>query len=87
MKIGIIGMDTPMTAEFAKGTDRIKGLNFTDPVQAVKQVIRQIDGQVDAIVLVAHMGIDTRTSAPAPAWRTSPTPTRSWRRSSPATCM
>ena len=25
VKIGIIGMDTPMTAEFAKGTDRIKG--------------------------------------------------------------
>lgn len=37
MKIGIIGMDTPMTAEFAKGTDRIDGLTFTDPVQAVKR--------------------------------------------------
>ncbi len=64
VKIGIIGMDTPMTAEFAKGTDRIKGLNFTDPVQAVKQVIRQIDGQVDAIVLVAHMGIDNENQRP-----------------------
>lgn len=53
-----------MTAEFAKGTDRIKGLNFTDPVQAVKQVIRQIDGRVDAIVLVAHMGIDNENQRP-----------------------
>lgn len=64
VKIGIIGMDTPMTAEFAKGTDRVKGLNFTDPVQAVKQVIQQIQGKVDAIVLVAHMGIDNENQRP-----------------------
>lgn len=64
VKIGIIGMDTPMTAEFAKGTDRVKGLNFTDPVQAVKQAIQQIQGQVDAIVLVAHMGIDNENQRP-----------------------
>jgi len=64
VKIGIIGMDTPMTAEFAKGTDRIDGLTFTDPVQAVKNVIQQIQGQVDAIVLVAHMGIDNENQRP-----------------------
>ncbi|VEA63700.1 Trifunctional nucleotide phosphoesterase protein YfkN precursor [Serratia plymuthica] len=64
VKIGIIGMDTPMTAEFAKGTNRTKGLNFTDPVQAVKNVISEIDGQVDAIVLVAHMGIDNENQRP-----------------------
>ncbi|WP_447880291.1 bifunctional metallophosphatase/5'-nucleotidase [Serratia fonticola] len=64
VKIGIIGMDTPMTAEFAKGTDRIDGLTFTDPVQAVKKVIQQIHGQVDAIVQVAHMGIDNENQRP-----------------------
>ncbi|WP_199062670.1 bifunctional UDP-sugar hydrolase/5'-nucleotidase [Serratia sp. ASV30] len=64
VKIGIIGMDTPMTAEFAKGTDRIDGLTFTDPVQAVKKVIQQIHGQVDAIVLVAHMGVDNENQRP-----------------------
>ncbi len=64
VKIGIIGMDTPMTAEFAKGTDRIDGLTFTDPVQAVKKVIQQIHSQVDAIVLVAHMGIDNENQRP-----------------------
>lgn len=64
VKIGIIGMDTPMTAEFAKGTDRVKGLNFTDPVGAVKTVIQQIYGKVDAIVLVAHMGIDNENQRP-----------------------
>ncbi|MEQ9893722.1 bifunctional metallophosphatase/5'-nucleotidase [Pectobacterium aroidearum] len=64
VKIGIIGMDTPMTAEFAKGTDRVKGLNFTDPVGAVKTVIQQIHDKVDAIVLVAHMGIDNENQRP-----------------------
>lgn len=64
VKIGIIGMDTPMTAEFAKGTDRIDGLTFTDPVRAVKNVIQQIHSQVDAIVLVAHMGIDNENQRP-----------------------
>ncbi|HDG1672477.1 TPA: 5'-nucleotidase C-terminal domain-containing protein [Kluyvera cryocrescens] len=64
VKIGIIGMDTPMTAEFAKGTDRVKGLNFTDPVDAVKKTIQQLQGQVDAIVLVAHMGIDNENQRP-----------------------
>ncbi|MCS3431975.1 bifunctional UDP-sugar hydrolase/5'-nucleotidase [Klebsiella sp. BIGb0407] len=64
VKIGIIGMDTPMTAEFAKGTDHIDGLTFTNPVQAVKDVIGQIQGQVDAIVLVAHMGIDNENERP-----------------------
>lgn len=64
VKIGIIGMDTPMTAEFAKGTDHIDGLKFTDPVQAVKEVIKQLDDRVDAIVLVAHMGIDNENQRP-----------------------
>lgn len=64
VKIGIIGMDTPMTAEFAQGTDRINGIHFTDPVQEVKKVIQQIQPQVDAIVLVAHMGIDNENQRP-----------------------
>lgn len=57
-------MDTPMTAEFAQGTDRINGIHFTDPVQEVKKVIQQIQPQVDAIVLVAHMGIDNENQRP-----------------------
>jgi 2',3'-cyclic-nucleotide 2'-phosphodiesterase/3'-nucleotidase len=64
VKIGVIGMDTPMTAEFAKGTDHIAGLSFTDPVQEVKKVIQQISPKVDAIVLVAHMGIDNENEHP-----------------------
>lgn len=58
VKIGIIGVSTPMTAEFAQGTDRVKGLNFVNPNEAVKNAIKQLEGKVDAIVLVSHMGLD-----------------------------
>ena len=64
VKIGIIGMDTPMTEEFAKGTDRTKGLKFVDPVSEVRKVIDKIKDQVDALVLVAHMGIDNENKRP-----------------------
>ncbi|MEH0758368.1 bifunctional metallophosphatase/5'-nucleotidase [Vibrio sp. 16] len=58
IKIGVIGMDTPMTQVFAEGTNRLEGVTFTNPTLEVKKVIEQIDDKVDAIVLVAHMGLD-----------------------------
>lgn len=62
IKIGVIGMDTPMTAVFAEGTNRLDGMTFTNPSLEVKKVIKQIDDKVDAIVLVAHMGLDNENN-------------------------
>jgi len=58
IKIGVIGMDTPMTQVFAEGTNRLEGMTFTNPTLEVKKVVEQIKNDVDAIVLVAHMGLD-----------------------------
>ncbi len=58
IKIGVIGMDTPMTQVFAEGSNRLEGMTFTNPTLEVQKIIKQIDPQVDAIVLVAHMGIE-----------------------------
>ncbi|MCX9590413.1 bifunctional metallophosphatase/5'-nucleotidase [Vibrio cholerae] len=58
IKIGVIGMDTPMTQVFAEGTNRLEGMTFTNPTLEVQKIIKQIDPQVDAIVLVAHMGLE-----------------------------
>ncbi|ENU2905320.1 bifunctional UDP-sugar hydrolase/5'-nucleotidase [Vibrio cholerae] len=58
IKIGVIGMDTPMTQVFAEGTNRLEGMAFTNPTLEVQKIIKQIDPQVDAIVLVAHMGLE-----------------------------
>ncbi|MGF1701525.1 5'-nucleotidase C-terminal domain-containing protein [Photobacterium makurazakiensis] len=65
IKIGIIGMDTPMTQVFAEGTNRLEGMTFTNPSLEVKKVIKQIDDKVDAIVLVAHMGLDNENNIEA----------------------
>ncbi|MDX1301560.1 bifunctional metallophosphatase/5'-nucleotidase [Photobacterium sp.] len=65
VKIGVIGMDTPMTQVFAEGTNRLEGMTFTNPSLEVKKVIKQIDSKVDAIVLVAHMGLDNENNIEA----------------------
>lgn len=65
IKIGMIGMDTPMTQVFAEGTNRLEGMTFTNPSLEVKKVIKQIDDKVDAIVLVAHMGLDNENNIEA----------------------
>ncbi|WP_122033184.1 bifunctional UDP-sugar hydrolase/5'-nucleotidase [Aliivibrio sp. EL58] len=65
IKIGMIGMDTPMTQVFAAGTNRLEGMTFTNPSLEVKKVIKQIDDKVDAIVLVAHMGLDNENNIEA----------------------
>ncbi|WGK82537.1 bifunctional UDP-sugar hydrolase/5'-nucleotidase [Vibrio aestuarianus] len=58
IKIGVIGMDTPMTQVFAEGTNRLEGVTFTNPTLEVKKIVQRIKNNVDAIVLVAHMGLD-----------------------------
>lgn len=58
VKIGVIGMDTPMTQVFAEGSDRLGGVTFTNPSLEVKKVISEISDKVDSIILVAHMGLD-----------------------------
>lgn len=65
IKIGVIGMDTPMTQVFSEGTNRLDGMTFTNPSLEVKKVIQQIDDKVDAIVLVAHMGLDNENNIKA----------------------
>jgi 2',3'-cyclic-nucleotide 2'-phosphodiesterase/3'-nucleotidase len=58
VKIGVIGMDTPMTQVFAEGSGRLEGVTFTNPSLEVKKVIGEIADKVDSIILVAHMGLD-----------------------------
>lgn len=58
IKVGIIGMDTPMTQVFAEGTGRLEGVTFTNPSLEVKKVVETLKNDVDALILVAHMGLD-----------------------------
>jgi 2',3'-cyclic-nucleotide 2'-phosphodiesterase / 3'-nucleotidase len=58
IKIGFIGMTTPMTAEFKKGSPKIAGIEFRDPVIETQKAIDEIENKVDVMVGIMHMGVD-----------------------------
>ncbi|WP_440960178.1 5'-nucleotidase C-terminal domain-containing protein [Paenibacillus nitricinens] len=58
VKVGIIGMNTPMITEFEKGTDHLDGIIVKDPVEETKKAIAELKGKVDVIVGLMHMGLD-----------------------------
>ncbi|MCR8645279.1 5'-nucleotidase C-terminal domain-containing protein [Paenibacillus sp. N1-5-1-14] len=64
VKIGVIGMDTPMTAEFEKGTDHVNGIVFTNPVDETKKAIKELEGKVDATIGLMHMGLENENGRP-----------------------
>ncbi|WP_375541291.1 5'-nucleotidase C-terminal domain-containing protein [Paenibacillus sp. L3-i20] len=64
IKVGIIGMDTPMTTEFEKGTDHLDGLVFKNPVEETKKAIKELEGKVDVMVGLMHMGLENENGIP-----------------------
>ena len=58
VKVGIIGMTTPMVAEFKEDTDIFDGIVFTNPTEETKKSIKDLEGKVDVLVGVMHMGIE-----------------------------
>ena len=64
VRIGIIGMDTPMIAEFEKDSDHLKGVVVKDPVAETKQAIRELKGKADVIIGVMHMGVMNENERP-----------------------
>uniref|UniRef100_UPI00403F56D6 bifunctional metallophosphatase/5'-nucleotidase n=1 Tax=Candidatus Enterococcus willemsii TaxID=1857215 RepID=UPI00403F56D6 len=57
VKIGFIGMTTPLVAEFKKDTDIFDGKQLTDPVKETIKVVKELKKDVDVLVGVVHMGI------------------------------
>ncbi len=64
LKIAFVGMTTPMTMEFKKDTDLVNQIKLTDPVEETKKVVAELDGKVDAIIGVMHMGQDNENNVP-----------------------
>lgn len=64
IKIGIIGMDTPMTAEFEKGSNHLDGLVFKNPVDETKKAIKELEGKVDVMIGLMHMGLENENGVP-----------------------
>lgn len=57
VKIGLFGLTTPETT-YKTHPDNVKGLVFTDPAEEAKKMVAELEGQVDVIIAVTHLGID-----------------------------
>jgi len=65
IKIGFIGLTTPMIMEFKAGSDLLKEIEIRDPVAEARAAIAELKGKVDAIVGIFHMGEANENNVPA----------------------
>ncbi|WP_407537013.1 bifunctional metallophosphatase/5'-nucleotidase [Cetobacterium somerae] len=64
IKVGFIGVTTPLITKFEADTGNVKDLEVMDSIPAIKAQVEKLKGKVDAIVLVAHMGYDNENGVP-----------------------
>lgn len=65
VKIGFIGLTTPMSATFELDTGYLDAMTFSSPIEETKKQIIELKKQgVDAIVVLAHMGIENENNIP-----------------------
>ncbi|MGK5509710.1 bifunctional metallophosphatase/5'-nucleotidase [Brevibacillus formosus] len=64
VKIGVIGMNTPMITDFEKGTDHLNGLVIKNPVEETKKAVKELEGKVDVMIGLMHMGIENENGIP-----------------------
>ena len=64
IRIGIIGMDTPLIAEFEKNSDHLKGIVVKNPKDETRKAIAELNGKADVLVGVMHMGVDNENDIP-----------------------
>ena len=65
VKLGIFGLSTPMSAKFEEDTGNLKEMKFTSPTEEARAQVAKLKAQgADAIIAVAHMGIDNENNIP-----------------------
>ncbi len=57
VKVGVFGLCTPETT-YKTHPDNVKGLTFEDPVVTAERMVAELEGKVDVIVALAHLGVD-----------------------------
>ncbi len=59
IKIGFIGITTPLITEFEKGKDSLDGLEIINPLVEIKKAISELKAEnVDSIIGILHMGLE-----------------------------
>ena len=65
IKIGVIGLSTPMSAQFEEDTGYLKDFYFVSPINETRRQIEKLKSEgANAIVVVAHMGIENENNIP-----------------------
>ena len=65
VKLGIIGLSTPMSAKFEEDTGNLKDMKFTSPTEEARTQVEKLKAKgVDAIIAVTHMGIENENNIP-----------------------
>lgn len=65
IKLGIIGLTTPMSAKFEEDTGHLKNMKFSSLSEEAKVQIKALKEKgVDAIVVLVHMGIENENNIP-----------------------
>jgi len=65
VKLGIIGLSTPMSAKFEEDTGNLKDMKFTSPTEEARTQVEKLKAKgVDAIIVIAHMGIENENKIP-----------------------
>ena len=63
VKLGIIGLSTPMSVKFEEDTGNLKDMKFTSPTEEARTQVEKLKAKgVDAIIAVTHMGIDNENN-------------------------
>lgn len=50
IKVGIIGMTTPLITDFEKDTDHLNGLVVKNPIDETKKAVKELEGKVDVMI-------------------------------------
>lgn len=64
VKIAIIGMTSPLVADFNEGKDIFSGKEVRNPVTETKKIVGKLEGKVDALIGLMHMGIKNENNEP-----------------------
>ncbi len=64
VKIGVIGMVTPLITEYEKGTNHLDGLVVKNPIEETKKAVKELEGKVDVMIGLMHMGLENENGVP-----------------------
>ena len=60
-KVGVFGLGTEETKEKSHPNNTM-GVEFLDPIETSREMVAELEGKVDLIIALAHIGIDEETS-------------------------